>query len=75
MGEEEDEAGRGYVWENIWFGEVVPGMLVEDDVEVPGVEWLALVLGVAEEAMRRFGKGRMGRVAMSEAGRGYSNRD
>ena len=75
MGEEENEAGRGYVWENIWFGEVVPGMLVEDDVEMPGIERSALVLGVPVEAMRRFGKGRMGRVAMSEAGRVYSNGD
>jgi len=43
-------------------------MAVEDDVEVLGVDGLGFVLEVPE-GMRRFGKGRIGRVAMREAGR------
>lgn len=69
----EEETARGYVCEKIWgcVG-LVEGPFVVEEGEGVDDDWGGLVAVEEDEGRRRLGSGRMGRVAISEAGSAYS---
>jgi hypothetical protein len=78
VGEEDEETARGYVCEKICVCEGLDeeGAFVveeeEEGEEVVDDDWGGLVAVDEDDGRRRFGRGRMGRVPISEAGRAYS---